>query len=140
MSMRRIKLVVEYDGTGLSGWQRQANGPTVQAHLEDALERMVGVSTPIQGASRTDAGVHARAQVAHFSTESTISAHGFRRGLNSHLPPTIAVIACEQVEADFHARFSARGKLFRYLLCYCPVPVPIHRGCFCRRLLPGEHG
>ena len=125
--MRRIKLVVEYDGTGLSGWQRQANGPTVQAHLEDALERMVGVPTPIQGASRTDAGVHARAQVAHFSTASSISAYGFRRGLNSHLPPTIAVVACEQVAPDFHARFSARGKHYRYLLLSRPDRSPLIR-------------
>lgn len=125
--MRRIKLVVEYDGTGLSGWQRQNNGPTVQAHLEDALERMVGAKTPVQGASRTDAGVHARAQVAHFTTDSAIPTYGFRRGLNSYLPESVAVVACEQVAPDFHARFSARGKHYRYMLLSRPERSPMWR-------------
>lgn len=126
-SQRRLKLVIEYDGTGLSGWQRQDNGPTVQAHLEDALQRMVGAPTRIQGASRTDAGVHARAQVAHFDTDSAIPTYGFRRGLNSHLPPTIAVIGCEQVAPEFHARFSARGKHYRYLVFNRPERSPLYR-------------
>lgn len=124
---RRIKLVLEYDGTGLSGWQRQNNGPTVQAHLEDALARMVGAKTPIQGASRTDAGVHARAQVAHFTTESDIPTYGFRRGLNSHLPPAIAVVACARVADDFHARFSARGKYYRYQVLNRQSRSPLQR-------------
>ena len=89
---RHIKLTVEYDGTGLCGWQRQANGPTVQQHLEDTLVRMLGHEVAVTGASRTDAGVHARGQIATFRTERDIPLVGVRRGLNTLLPPTIAVV------------------------------------------------
>jgi len=111
---RTVKLVLEYDGTDLCGWQRQDNGPTVQAHLEEALARMTGQPTPVVGASRTDAGVHALGQVASFETAARIPCHGFRLGLNSLLPPSIAVVAADDVEAGFHARFSAVGKHYRY--------------------------
>ena len=111
---RRVRLVLEYDGTDLSGWQRQDNGPTVQGHLEEALARMIGAPTAVTGASRTDAGVHALGQVAHFDTDGRIPLHGFRLGLNSHLPASIAVVAADEVAADFHARFSAAGKHYRY--------------------------
>jgi tRNA pseudouridine38-40 synthase len=110
---RTIKLILEYDGTGLSGWQRQDNGPTVQEHLETALAEMIG-KTPVVGASRTDAGVHALGQVASFRTEAEIPIHGFRRGLNGLLPKTIAVREASEVDESFHARFSARGKHYRY--------------------------
>jgi tRNA pseudouridine38-40 synthase len=125
--VRTIKLIVEYDGTGLAGWQRQRNGPSVQQHLEEALERMVGTHTPIQGASRTDAGVHAMGQVAHFRTGSKIAVHGFRRGLNSTLPPTIAVVDCSEAPEAFHARFDARGKHYRYTLLTRPERSPLLR-------------
>jgi tRNA pseudouridine38-40 synthase len=111
---RTVRLVLEYDGTDLCGWQRQENGPTVQGHLEQALARMTGVDTPVIGASRTDAGVHALGQVASFTTLARIPCHGFRLGLNSLLPPSIAVVAADEVEAGFHARFSAIGKHYRY--------------------------
>lgn len=113
---RRIRLVVEYDGTDLCGWQRQENGPSVQGHLETALATMVGEATAVTGASRTDAGVHALGQVACFSTEATIPCHGFRMGLNGLLPPGIAVVAADEVPPDFHPRFSASGKRYRYSL------------------------
>jgi tRNA pseudouridine38-40 synthase len=112
--MRNIKLVLEYDGTDLCGWQRQENGPSVQQHLEEALAEMIGAPVAVAGASRTDAGVHARGQVASFQTEAAIPLDGFRRGLNGLLPPSIAVVDAEQVPADFHARFSARAKHYRY--------------------------
>jgi tRNA pseudouridine38-40 synthase len=111
---RTIRLVLEYDGTDLCGWQRQENGPTVQAHLEDALARMTGAATPVIGASRTDAGVHALGQVASFETAARIPCDGFRLGLNSLLPPSIAVVAADEAPAGFHARFSATGKHYRY--------------------------
>lgn len=114
--MRHIRLVVEYDGTDLCGWQRQANGPTVQAHLEDALARLLTHDVTVIGASRTDAGVHARGQVASFRTERAIPLHGIRRGLNSLLPPAIAIVEASEVPDDFHPRFSATGKHYRYLL------------------------
>lgn len=114
--MRTIKLIVEYDGTELSGWQRQKNGPSVQQHLEEAVAGMVLHPVTVFGASRTDARVHARGQVAHFHTERAIPVYGFRRGLNGLLPPAIAVREASEAPAGFHARFSARGKHYRYTL------------------------
>lgn len=114
--MRHIRLVVEYDGTNLCGWQRQPNGPTVQAHLEQALHKLLTHPTQVAGASRTDAGVHARGQVASFRTDRAIALHGIRRGLNSMLPDEIAVREATEVGDDFHPRFSATGKHYRYLV------------------------
>jgi tRNA pseudouridine38-40 synthase len=114
--VRHIRLLVEYDGTGLCGWQRQANGPTVQGHLEAALARLLTHEVAVVGASRTDAGVHARGQVASFRTERAIPLHGVRRGLNALLPPAIAIVEASEVADDFHPRFSATGKHYRYLV------------------------
>lgn len=113
--MRQLRLTVEYDGTGLAGWQRQANAATVQGHLEAALERLLGHPVRVSGASRTDAGVHARGQVAAFSTPHTIPADGLRRALNGVLPPAIAIAEAVEVEPAFHPRFWATGKHYRYL-------------------------
>ncbi|WP_428265421.1 tRNA pseudouridine(38-40) synthase TruA [Haliangium sp.] len=126
-SDRTIKLVLEYDGTGLAGWQRQDNGPSIQQHLEEAVAAMVGRPTPVTGASRTDAGVHALGQVAHFHTDKAIPVHGFRRGLNSALPPAIAVVACAEAAPGFHARFDSRGKRYRYALLTRPERSPLRR-------------
>jgi tRNA pseudouridine38-40 synthase len=123
-AVRHIRLVVEYDGTGLCGWQRQANGPTVQGHLEAALGTLLSHEVTVAGASRTDAGVHARGQVASFRTERPIPLHGIRRGLNSLLPDTIAVVEAAEAAEDFHPRFSATGKHYRYLLWICPDRSP----------------
>ena len=113
---RHIKLVVEYDGTHLSGWQRQDNGPSVQQHLEEALQSLLQHAAPITGASRTDAGVSARGQVCSFRTDKTIPPHGIRRGLNSLLPDAIAVRDASEAGDDFHPRFSATGKHYRYTI------------------------
>jgi tRNA pseudouridine38-40 synthase len=115
--VRHIRLVVEYDGTGLSGWQRQANGPTVQGHLEAALGKLLAHDVAVAGASRTDAGVHARGQVASFHTERAIPLHGIRRGTNSLLPDAIAIVEATEAADGFHPRFSATGKHYRYLVC-----------------------
>jgi tRNA pseudouridine38-40 synthase len=122
--MRHIRLVVEYDGTGLCGWQRQANGPTVQGHLEATLGKLLQHEVAVAGASRTDAGVHARGQVASFRTERPIPLHGVRRGLNSMLPDAIAVVEATEVGDDFHPRFSATGKHYRYLVLTRPERSP----------------
>ena len=114
--MRHIRLVVEYDGTDLHGWQRQMNAPTVQQHLEEALAKLLVHEVAVIGASRTDAGVHARGQVASFFTERTIPLHGIRRALNSMLPPMIAIREAAEVDESFHPRFSASGKLYRYMI------------------------
>jgi tRNA pseudouridine38-40 synthase len=122
--VRHIRLVVEYDGTDLSGWQRQDNAPTVQQHLEEALARLLTHEVTVVGASRTDAGVHARGQVASFRTDRAIPLHGIRRGLNSLLPPTIAVRDAAEVDDGFHARFSASGKHYRYTILARPDRSP----------------
>lgn len=122
--MRQIKLVIEYDGTSLCGWQRQPNGPTVQQHIEEALAKLLTHEVRITGASRTDAGVHARGQVASFQTERPIELHGIRRGLNSMLPDMIAIRDVSEVPLDFHPRFSATGKHYRYSIYRGPDRSP----------------
>jgi tRNA pseudouridine38-40 synthase len=124
----RLKLTVEYDGTDFVGWQRQANGPSVQAAIEDALTEMHGgVATVIRGAGRTDAGVHALGQVAHFDAPpgTRVPLHGYQRGLNAVLPRSVAILAVENVADDFDARFSARGKLYRYGIWTAPTRAPL---------------
>jgi tRNA pseudouridine38-40 synthase len=114
--VRHIRLVVEYDGSQLHGWQRQHGVPTVQEHLETALAKLLTHEVQVTGASRTDAGVHARGQVASFRTERPIPVHGVRRGLNSLLPSDIAIRDASEVPEDFHPRFSATGKHYRYTI------------------------
>jgi len=124
----RWKLTVEYDGTDFVGWQRQSNGPSVQAAIEAALTDMHGgIATAIRGAGRTDAGVHALGQVAHFDAppSTNVPAHGYQRGLNAVLPRAIAILAVERVADDFDARFSARGKLYRYSIWTAPTRSPM---------------
>lgn len=122
--MRNIRLVVEYDGSSLCGWQRQANDPTVQGHLEAALAKLLQHEVAVTGASRTDAGVSARGQVASFRTDRAIPLHGIRRGLNSLLPDTIAVSDAREAPDDFHPRFSATGKHYRYTMLVRPDRSP----------------
>ncbi len=112
---RNLRLTIEYDGTDFAGWQRQAPpSRTVQAELEAAVERMTGAATHVGGAGRTDAGVHAAAQVANFRTESAIPTLGFLRGLNGLLSADVAIIAVDEVDDAFDARRAARGKHYRY--------------------------
>jgi tRNA pseudouridine38-40 synthase len=120
-----MRMVVQYDGTDYSGWQRQANGPTVQQTLEEALAEMTGATPGVRGAGRTDAGVHALGQVAHFDTEANIPARGFRLGLNSILPRTIAVVSVEEAAPDFDSRFAAKRKLYRYQVWNAETRQPL---------------
>ncbi len=112
--MRNIKLTIAYDGTDFKGWQIQPGQETVQGALAGVAEKLTQSSVTIYGAGRTDAGVHADGQVANFKTESALSAENFQRAFNALLPPSIRVIACEEVELDFHARWSALAKTYRY--------------------------
>lgn len=114
--LRRLRLVVEYDGTDFVGWQRQDNGPSVQGALEDAMFAMTGERNEVRGAGRTDSGVHALGQVAHVDTEKEIVARGFQLGLNSALPKSVAVRSLVDAHPDFDARHTALGKLYRYSL------------------------
>jgi tRNA pseudouridine38-40 synthase len=116
--MRQIKLILQYDGTGYSGWQVQAQGTTIQGLLEKALAEITGSPTRLTGAGRTDAGVHAFAQTAAFSTISEHEADVFLRALNAKLPDDIRVISSEEVPEDFHPRYSAHNKTYSYLISF----------------------
>ncbi|MGA2483288.1 MAG: tRNA pseudouridine(38-40) synthase TruA [Candidatus Acidiferrales bacterium] len=114
--MRNVKLTIAYDGTDFHGWQVQSNKPTIQGALTDVLQRITQEKVYLYGAGRTDAGVHALGQVGHFKTQSGLSPDEFQRALNALLPPTIRVVAAEEVGPDFHARWQALAKTYRYRL------------------------
>ncbi|MCX6350124.1 MAG: tRNA pseudouridine(38-40) synthase TruA [Candidatus Aureabacteria bacterium] len=119
--MRKVKLTLEYDGTRYAGWQLQAKGETVQGKVEEALERLLQKKVRVHGAGRTDAGAHALGQVAHFQTSSILPLRNIRDGTNSYLPPDIAVLKAEEASTSFHARYSAKGKIYRYFVVVRPV-------------------
>ena len=125
--MPTFKLVLEYDGTNYHGWQIQPNLPTIQATIEAAICEVAQLDVDVIGAGRTDAGVHALGQVAHFSTTARLTAEEWQRALNGLLPPDIAVLAVEPVPDSFHARFSAKSKLYRYLIL-----TRVHRSALSR--------
>ena len=112
--MTALKLTLEYDGTSYAGWQRQPDHPTIQATLEAAIGTVTHHSIAVIGAGRTDSGVHGLGQVASFHTDNTLSANEWKRALNGILPPDICVLAAETVPNEFHARYSARRKLYEY--------------------------
>ena len=134
--MRRIHLIVEYDGTAYAGWQRQANTMTVQEKLERAILKLTGEELCVSGASRTDAGVHALGQSAHFDTESRIPADKFSFALNTLLPPDIRVTRSEEVPLEFHARFSTKGKRYRYLFHAAPHAGALTRNTHAHVIYP----
>ena len=112
----RVKLIIEYNGEKYCGWQRQLNGLSIQQVIEEALLKLTAVETPITGAGRTDAGVHALGQAAHFDTQSTIPADKFSYALNMLLPEDIRIKSSCEVDESFHARFSAQAKQYRYTI------------------------
>ena len=114
--MRRIRTIIAYDGTDYVGWQTQPNGVAVQEVIEKAILEVTGEQTTLQGSGRTDSGVHAQAQVAHFDTGARMAADKFAIALNTHLPADIRVLYSEEVAPDFHARFSAKEKQYRYFV------------------------
>lgn len=122
-----IKAVVAYDGTRYQGFQRQKNGVGIQQLLEKALTEVLKEPILIKAAGRTDAGVHALGQVISFSTVSRIPPENYRRALEPHLPPDIAVREAEYAPDDFHARFDAVAKTYQYIVYYSPLPDPIRR-------------
>src|SRR5580698_10124592 len=129
--MQTVKLTIAYDGSDFHGWQLQPGLATIQGALHDAIRQITQEPITIHGASRTDAGVHALGQVAHFKTHSTLDAHEIQRGMNALLPPTIRVVAAQEVGQDFHARWLARGKTYRYRLYRGEVLPPFdHRRAF----------
>lgn len=127
--MQRWKLTLEYDGGPFVGWQRQDNGLTVQQRLEEAAETLCGGETPVQGAGRTDSGVHALGQVAHIDIDKDLRADQVRDALNFHLrPDPISILEAEPVSEDFHARFSAIGRVYLYRILNRRPPPALDAG------------
>jgi tRNA pseudouridine38-40 synthase len=125
----RLKLIVAYDGRPFEGWQSQASGKTVQDFLCRAFAQVCGAPCPVQGAGRTDAGVHALAQCAHADVPaSRFAPADWLRAVNAHLPPEIRVMKCVRAPKTFHARFSARGKIYAYRIWNAPIHPPLEIG------------
>lgn len=125
-----VKVILEYDGSAYSGWQRQPDRPTIQEAVETAVERVAQAKVPVIGAGRTDAGVHALGQVASFRVERNLTPRDWVRALNAHLPDAIAVLAAEVMPDTFHARYSATGKLYEYRILNRPERPALDR-LFC---------
>jgi tRNA pseudouridine38-40 synthase len=111
-----VKLILEYDGTAYAGWQRQPDRPTIQNAIEDAIQGVTQTKVPVIGAGRTDAGVHALGQTASFRINRVMTPREWTRALNAHLPDTIVVRSAAIMPDSFHARYSAKGKLYEYRL------------------------
>jgi tRNA pseudouridine38-40 synthase len=125
--MRTLKLTIAYDGTRFVGWQRQAEGESIQGLLEDALARFEGAPVTVHGAGRTDAGVHALGQTASVQLTCHHDVRTLTRALNAHLPEAIRVLSVEEAALDFHARFNARVKTYRYRIRNTPIADPFDR-------------
>jgi tRNA pseudouridine38-40 synthase len=127
----RIALGVEYDGTGFSGWQRQSSGRTVQASVETALSRVANDPVEVICAGRTDTGVHATAQIIHFDSDALRTSENWIRGTNSHLPDDVCICWAKMVPDDFHARFAARRRHYRYVIYNgnSSLALLLHRVC-----------
>ncbi|MBW1775994.1 MAG: tRNA pseudouridine(38-40) synthase TruA [Deltaproteobacteria bacterium] len=125
--MPNFKLLIEYDGTAYHGWQRQKHHPTVQGEIEAVLETMTGQKATVIGSGRTDAGVHALGQVAHFHSKTRLSPKTLLSGLNSLLPEDIVIHRVVKVKKDFHARYHARAKTYQYRILNRPIRGAIGR-------------
>ncbi|MBQ9481197.1 MAG: tRNA pseudouridine(38-40) synthase TruA [Clostridia bacterium] len=149
----RIKLLLEYDGTEYCGWQIQPNGVTVQQRLQEAVSAVTGEEVSVVASGRTDSGVHAAGQAAHFDTSSSIPPERFAAALNSALPSDIRVLSSEAAPEGFHARFSAKKKTYCYKMYVAETLRPLYDRYACRlsfypdvtamkraaRLFEGEH-
>lgn len=124
--MMSVRLVVEFDGTGYAGWQRQPNGLSVQQVVEEALAELLQHPVRVHSSGRTDAGVHARGMVVGFSTPRALPLSAFREGLNRLLPEDIAVRKADEVDVSFHPRFDAAGKWYRYTIYRGAARSPLH--------------
>ena len=129
MSSQRLKLIVAYNGAPFSGWQSQANRNAIQDHIESAFEQIADERVRVHGAGRTDAGVHALAQCAHVDLpKRNLPPARWRAALNAHLPPAIRILRCSFASPDFHARYSAKGKIYRYRIWSGEVLPPLELG------------
>jgi tRNA pseudouridine38-40 synthase len=134
--MRNIRLILAYDGTDFHGWQRQPEVPTLQARLEEALQRLTGVPAQVCASGRTDAGVHALHQVANFQTASPIPCANLLKALNDLLPPTLRVTGADDVPPDFHARYGVQSKTYRYRILQAAVCSPFQWRFVCHHPYP----
>jgi tRNA pseudouridine38-40 synthase len=153
LTLRNLKLVLAYDGTEFSGWQVQPGLPTIQGTLASAIGRLTGENVLPQGSGRTDAGVHACAQVATFATASPIPIENWEKALNGALPPAVRVLSVEEMAPDFHARKSAKAKTYEYRISRGPIcppfearyvwhyPYPLEEGAMiaAASVVEGEH-
>ena len=125
--MKNVKIIIEYDGTDYHGWQCQADLPTVQKTIEDAIRKITREDVKITGSGRTDAGVHAIGQVANFFIETQMDTDTLRKALNSTLPRDISIIKAQEVPDGFHAQFSSRSKVYEYRIFNRPHPPALQR-------------
>ena len=136
MASQRIKITIAYDGTNYAGWQNQPKRPTIQRSIINAVEEITGESIRAHASGRTDAGVHAKGQVAHFDVSHAPDIRRFQRGLNALLPDDIRIMRLQKVSDDWHARYSAKGKEYRYFIYNRPVMPPALRLYRTHYLLP----
>ncbi len=125
--MRTVKLTIQYDGADYFGWQMQAVHRSIQQVLQEALSIVCNHPVTIHGAGRTDTGVHAMGQVAHFKTESRIDMPQLRKGLNCLLPPDVVIAEAVEAAPEFHSRFDATARTYWYFILNTPVPSPFYR-------------
>lgn len=151
--MKRIKTLLAYDGTSFNGWQVQPNVPTIQLKLQEALEHICGKPVDVIGAGRTDTGVHAYGQVAHFDWEHDLPLDKLQYAMNGLLPPAIRVLSLEEAAPDFHARFDAKSKAYLYRIdrnrfynpfshqysLHYPSPLNLDWMRQCSGMIEGEH-
>ena len=125
--MKNIKITIQYNGANYCGWQKQPDSLGIQGTIEKAIYDITKESVKIIGSGRTDSGVHALGQVANFNIESSIPTEKIPNALNDKLPKDISIIGCEQVDDEFHSRYSAKGKRYRYLIYNSPYRSPIYK-------------
>jgi len=126
--MPKFKIVIEYDGTNFIGWQKQSNGPSIQEKIEKAIYQLTGDRTSLYGAGRTDAGVHAKGQVAHFDIKKKFNINNIRDGLNQYLKPyPIGILKAIKVDDDFNARFFAKKRTYKYFIINRRTPLTLDK-------------
>ena len=126
--MSKYKIIIEYDGTEFVGWQSQDNGSSIQKSIEDAIGKLSNEKVTVFGAGRTDSGVHAKGQVAHFEISKNLAADNIRDGINQYLRPLpIAILKVEKATNDFHARFSAKQRIYQYSIINRRSPLTFQR-------------
>ena len=126
--MRNIKLIIEYDGKGFNGWQKQPDRLNIQGEIEKAIEEIIGKKVDLTASGRTDAGVHSLGQTANFKTDSKIPTEKFAKAINSRLKKSIVIKSAEEVDEKFHSRYSVKSKTYRYIINNSENGTAIYRG------------